>query len=59
MLAQLMYRLGLFKLFERVNHSLYEDLYYTSEIKKISSDFDRILKTEGNLHYFTSAELRI
>ena len=37
MLAQLMYRLGLFKLFERVNHSLYEDLYYTLEIEKIST----------------------
>ena len=37
------------------NHSLYEHLQYTLEIKKISEigDFDRILKTERNLQHFT------
>ena len=37
MLARLMYRLGLFKLFENFiieNYSLYENLYYALEIKK-------------------------
>ena len=58
MLAQLMHRLGLFKLFGRMKewkHSLYEHLLHTLEIKKMSNicDFDRILKTECNLQHFT------
>ena len=55
MLAQLMYRPGLFKLFERLKHSLYEHLWYTLETEKMSNicDFDKILKTECNLQYFT------
>ena len=49
MLAQLMYRPGLFKLFERLK------TWYTLEIEKMSNicDFDKILKTESNLQYFT------
>ena len=55
MLDQLMYRLGLFKIFEKKNHSLYEHLQNTLEIRKMSiiCDFDRILKIESNLQHFT------
>ena len=54
MLAQLMCRLGLFKLFERMKSSK-ENLWYTLEIKKMSNrcDFDRTLKTECKLQHFT------
>ena len=55
MLAQLVYGLGLFKLFEIMYHSLYEYLLNTLKIKKMSNicDFDIILNTECNLQHFT------
>ena len=51
-------RLGLFKLLERMkswNHSLYEHLQYTLEIKTKSNicDFEEILKTECDLQHLT------
>ena len=55
MLAQLMSRLGYLNSLREWNHSLYEHLYYTLEIKKMSNicGFDKILKTECNLQNFT------
>ena len=61
MLAQLMYKLELFKLFERMKFIVYMNIYstylkkLTKEIKKMSNicDFDRISKTECNLQHFT------
>ena len=55
MLRQLMYGLGLFKLFDRMKTQFIEQLQYTLETEKMSNiyDFDRILKTQCNLQHFT------